>query len=159
VGEFPGVRDPEPSASAIRLRCASARRRWLWRDKGRGSGRRTSAGTADPGAGIYKAQLNAETPVGAIQSIEHALRSLEKAAEQERDRAARAEKMLADYQEQMGKPFEHEARLKDLLVRQAAVNAALDLDKGERQLAPEESAECEPGETGGPWVEAPYTDS
>src|SRR5206468_4095546 len=33
-------------------------------------------------------------------------------------------------------PFEHEARLKELLVRQAELNAALDLDKGERQVAP-----------------------
>jgi N12 class adenine-specific DNA methylase len=88
------------------------------------------------GAATYPVQLNAENPVGTIQSIEHALRSLEKTSEQEQERAARAEKMLADYREQMGKPFEHEARLKDLLFRQAAVNAALDLDKGERQVAP-----------------------
>ena len=85
-----------------------------------------------------------------MQSIEHALRSLEKAAEQEQERAARAEKMLADYQEQAGKPFEHESRLKELLVRQAAVNAALDLDKGERQVAPEdgggETAEAAPAD-------------
>jgi hypothetical protein len=52
------------------------------------------------GAATYTAQLNAENPVGTIQSIEHALRSLEKAAEPERDRAARAENMLADYQEE-----------------------------------------------------------
>jgi len=89
------------------------------------------------GAAIYTVQLNAQNPVGTVQSIEHALRSLEKAAEQEQDRAARAEKMLADYREQMGKPFEHEARLKELLGRQAELNAALDLDKGERQVAPE----------------------
>jgi hypothetical protein len=31
--------------------------------------------------------------------------------------AARAEKMLADYQEQISKPFEHEARLKDETAR------------------------------------------
>jgi N12 class adenine-specific DNA methylase len=98
------------------------------------------------GAATYTVQLNAENPVGTIQSIEHALRSLEKTAEQEQERAARAEKMLADYQEQMGRPFEHEARLKDLLVRQAAVNAALDLDKGERQVAPEDSPEAGSGE-------------
>jgi hypothetical protein len=55
---------------------------------------------------------------------------------EEDDRLARAEKMLADFQEQAGRPFEHEARLKDLLTRQAALNAALDLDKGERQVAP-----------------------
>jgi N12 class adenine-specific DNA methylase len=93
------------------------------------------------GSGIYKAQLNAENPVGTMQSIEHALRSLDKAAEDERERAARAEKMLADFEEQAGRPYEHEARLKELLVLQAELNAALDLDKGERQVAPETGPE------------------
>lgn len=85
-----------------------------------------------------------------MQSIEHALRSLDKAAIDERDRAARAEKMLADFEEQAGRPYEHEARLKDLLLRQAQLNALLDLDKGERQVAedgPEEKPEAE-GDTG-----------
>jgi hypothetical protein len=88
------------------------------------------------GSGIYKAQLNAENSVGTMQSIEYALRGLDKAAVDERERAARAEKMLGDFQEQAGKPFEHEARLKEMLGRQAELNAALDLDKGERQIAP-----------------------
>jgi hypothetical protein len=44
-------------------------------------------------------------------------------------------------QEQAGRPFEHEARLKELLVRQAELNAALDLDKGERQVAPPDGGE------------------
>ena len=59
----------------------------------------------------------------------------------ERERAARAEKMLGDFEEQAGKPFEHEARLKELLGRQTELNAALDLDKGERQIAPPAEAE------------------
>jgi N12 class adenine-specific DNA methylase len=88
------------------------------------------------GAGIYKAQMNAENPLGTMQSIEYALRGLDKAVMEERERLARDEKMLVDFQEQAGRPFEHEARLKDLLTRQAALNAALDLDKGERQVAP-----------------------
>jgi len=88
------------------------------------------------GAGIYKTQLNPENPVGTMQSIEHALRSLDKAALDERERTARAEKMLGDFQEQAGRPFEHETRLKELLVRQPELNASLDLDKGERQIAP-----------------------
>jgi hypothetical protein len=52
--------------------------------------------------------------------------------------------MLGDYQEQLGKPFEHEARLKDLLVKQAQLNALLDLDKGERQVAPPADADIGP---------------
>jgi hypothetical protein len=98
------------------------------------------------GAGIYQAQLNAENPVGTMQSIEYALRGLDKAAVDEQERAARAEKMLGDLQEQAGKPFEHEARLKELLGRQTELNAALDLDKGERQIAP--PAEGEEGVAG-----------
>ena len=61
-------------------------------------------------------------------------------SEDERERAARAEKMLADFPEQAGRPYEHEARLKELLIRQAQLNALLDLDKGERQVAPEDEA-------------------
>ena len=53
----------------------------------------------------------------------------------------RAEKLRADFAEQAGRPFEHEARLKELLGRQAELNAALDLDKGERQIAPAAKAE------------------
>jgi hypothetical protein len=104
------------------------------------------------GTGIYKAQMNAENPVGTMQSIEHALRSLDKAATDERERAARAEKMLADFTEQADRPYEHEARMKELLVRQAELNAALDLDKGERQIAPEDAPDGGPeaeGDAGG----------
>ena len=49
--------------------------------------------------------------------------------------------MLGDFREQAGRPYEHEARLKELLVRQAELYAALDLDKGERQIAPPDSSE------------------
>jgi len=80
--------------------------------------------------------LNAENPLGTMQSIEYALRSLDKALKDERARAARAEKMLGELEEQAGKSFEHEVGLKESLVRQAELNAALDLDKGERQVAP-----------------------
>jgi hypothetical protein len=93
------------------------------------------------GGGIYKAQLNTENPLGTMQSIEYALRSLDKALGDERARAARGEKTLGDLEEQAGKSFEHEARLKELLVRQSELNAALDLDKNERQVAPDAGAE------------------
>jgi len=123
----------------------------------RGRGATLLAGSEDDrlpelfirGSGIYKAQLNTENPVGTIQSIEYALRSLDKAVADERDRAARAEKMLGDFQEQAGKPFEHEARLKELLGRQAELNAALDLDKGERQVAPPAEINPESGSDDG----------
>jgi Helicase conserved C-terminal domain len=93
------------------------------------------------GAVTYKAQLNAENPLGTMQSIEYALRGLDKAVADEQDRAARAEKMLKDFEEQAGRPFEHEIQLKELLVRQTELNAALDLDKGERQIAQDAGGE------------------
>ena len=71
-----------------------------------------------------------------MQSIEHTLRALDKLAEQEQERRTRLEKTLADYQAQANKPFDHEARMKELLARQAQLNAALDLDKNEKQVAP-----------------------
>jgi len=46
----------------------------------------------------------------------------------------RHEKELADYKVQMGRPFEHEARLKELLAKPAQLNGALDLDKHETQI-------------------------
>jgi hypothetical protein len=85
------------------------------------------------GAGTYTAHINADNPVGTMQSIEHTLRTLDKAAEDERHQIERLEKTLTDYQAQANRPFEHEARLKDLLTRQAQLNAALDLDKSDAQ--------------------------
>jgi len=85
--------------------------------------------------------------VGTIQSIEHTLRALDKAKTDEEARLERSQKMLADYREQLGKPFEHEERLRELLARQAEVDAALDLDKGEQQAAAPEAGDTavEPG--------------
>jgi hypothetical protein len=88
------------------------------------------------GRDMYSAHLNAENPLGTMKSIEHALRALDKLAEQEREQGGRLAKTLADYQAQADKPFYHEASMKELLVREAQLNAALDLDKNERQVAP-----------------------
>jgi hypothetical protein len=63
------------------------------------------------------------------------LRNLDKLADDQQSRVARIEKELVDYQAQAERPFEHEDRLKHLLVRQAELNSALDLDKGDQQGA------------------------
>ena len=97
------------------------------------------------GSGTYAANLNADNPVGTIQSIEHTLRSFDRMAENEQERVGRLQKSLADFQSQAGRPFEHEARLRELLARQSALNAALDLDKGERQVAPPADGDPEVG--------------
>ncbi len=87
------------------------------------------------GKDTYRAHINAENPVGTMQSIEHTLRALDRLERDEKDQIERQEKALADYQAQLNRAFEHEERLKELLSRQAQLNAALDLDKGQRQLA------------------------
>jgi hypothetical protein len=86
-------------------------------------------------AGTYTAHINVDNPLGTMQSIEHTLRALDKAVEDERRQAERLEKTLTDYQAQANRPFEHEAHLKELLVRQAQLNATLDLDKSDTQAA------------------------
>jgi N12 class adenine-specific DNA methylase len=85
------------------------------------------------GQAMYSANLNAANPIGTIQSLEHTLRSLDKLLAEQQGRVSRIEKELADYQLQVDRPFEHEQRLKDLLVRQSELNDLLDLDKGDQQ--------------------------
>ncbi len=87
------------------------------------------------GAGTYSAHLNADNPIGTMQSIEHTLRALGRAAADQQQQLQRLDKTLADYQAQAQRPFEHEARPKELLARQAQLNAALDLDKSDAQAA------------------------
>jgi N12 class adenine-specific DNA methylase/adenine-specific DNA methylase len=85
------------------------------------------------GAGTYAAHINPDNPAGTIQSIEHTLRALDKMGEDERHRIEGLGKKLTDYQAQAGRPFEHDARFKQLLARQAQLNTALDLDKSDAQ--------------------------
>jgi hypothetical protein len=88
------------------------------------------------GSGTYTATLNPTNPVGTIQSIEYALRSLERMAERETEKLQQLESDLAAYRRELGKPFEHETRLKELLLKQAELNAALDLHKAMRKQPP-----------------------
>jgi hypothetical protein len=97
------------------------------------------------GKETYKANLNPDNPLGTIQSIEHTLRGLDRRAEDEQLEIERQEKALADYRAQLGRPFEHEARLKDLLAKQAQLNACLDLDKHEAQIVDEPREDMELG--------------
>jgi len=87
------------------------------------------------GHATYSANLNAASPIGTVQSIEHALRSLDRLAGEQQNRVTSIEKELADYQQQADRPFEHDERLKQLLARQAELNSLLDLDKGDQQGA------------------------
>jgi hypothetical protein len=98
------------------------------------------------GKEVYKANLNPENPLGTIASIEHTLRGLDRRAEDGQQDIERQEKALADYRAQLGRPFEHEARLKDLLAKQAQLNACLDLDKHEAQILDEPREDAESAE-------------
>jgi hypothetical protein len=89
------------------------------------------------GTATYTANLNPDNPAGTLMSIDHVLRHLDRRAEDEQREIERQEKALADYKTQLGRPFEHEVRLKELLVKQAQLNAALDLDKHEAQVVVE----------------------
>jgi hypothetical protein len=88
------------------------------------------------GKETYKANLSS-SPLGTVASIDAVLRGLDRKAEEEKLEIERQEKALAQYKAQLGRPFEHEARLKELTVQQAQLNAALDLDKHETQTVAE----------------------
>ena len=83
--------------------------------------------------GTYTATLNPGNSVGTIQSIEYALRSLERMGEREAEKLQQLESDLAAYRREAEKPFEHEARLKELLLKQTELNAALDLHQSDAQ--------------------------
>lgn len=83
----------------------------------------------------YKANLNFESPLGTISSIEHAIRNIDRHAESERRESERKEKALADYNGQLHRVFEHAERMQQLVVKQAELNALLDLDKHDAQTA------------------------
>ena len=102
------------------------------------------------GKETYKANLNSENPLGTVASIDSVLRGLDRKAEEEQRDVEQQEKALADYRAQLGRPFEHEARLKELVAKQAQLNAALDLDKHEAQVVAEgpETGEKAPGFVG-----------
>jgi len=89
------------------------------------------------GTHTYEANLNTENELGTIASIENTLRRLDRFAEEEQSELERKEKALADYREQLHRPFEHEERLRELILKQVEINRALDLDKGEMQVVAE----------------------
>src|SRR5437764_12217908 len=78
------------------------------------------------GTHTYEAYLNPENPLGTIASIEATLRRLDRFAEEEQAEIERKEKALADYKEQIGRPFEHEETLRELCVRQQEMNKKLE---------------------------------
>ncbi|MGB9151687.1 MAG: hypothetical protein WCD70_01200, partial [Alphaproteobacteria bacterium] len=85
------------------------------------------------GQATYAVHLNADNPIGSLMSIERTLRGLETVQTRIESEIERDEKAMVEYQVQGERDFEHEERLKELLVEQARLNAALDLDKDDKQ--------------------------
>ncbi len=85
------------------------------------------------GKHTYEANLNSENALGTIASIEYALRRFDRDAEEEQSKCERMEKALADYREQLNRPFEHEECLRELCIKHQEINKLLDLDKGDAQ--------------------------
>jgi hypothetical protein len=71
-------------------------------------------------------------------------RVLDRQAEDEQRDIEWQEKGLADFKGHLNRPFEHEARLPELLVKQEQLNAALDLNKPEAQVVANEQQIASP---------------
>jgi hypothetical protein len=85
------------------------------------------------GNATYAIHYNIDNPTGTLMSIERTLRGLESIEARLADEISRDEKALAEYKVQIERAFEHEKRLKELLVEQAKLNTELDLDKDDAQ--------------------------
>ncbi len=95
------------------------------------------------GTHTYEVHLNIESALGTIASIETLLRHLDRFAEEEKNEYERQEKALADYKEQLHRPFEHEEQLRELLLKQQGINRQLDLDKSETQVVENQEQEVD----------------
>jgi N12 class adenine-specific DNA methylase len=89
------------------------------------------------GRETYEVRFNPESAAGTIASIEYALRHLDRDLEEEKAACGRKEKELADYQEQLGRKWEHEEQFQAMKDKQKDINRQLDLGKGERQVVAE----------------------
>jgi hypothetical protein len=91
------------------------------------------------GFAAYSFHHNLENPLGTIMSIERTLRGFEAIQGRLESDIARDQNELAEYRVQSEKPFEYEEQLKQLLVKQAQLNAELDLGKDDKQAVTAES--------------------
>ena len=79
-----------------------------------------------------------DSEVGSIASLDYALRSMEEDVKDYRETLDNLEKQYLKLQEELQKPFEYEAKLKELCVKQESINKKLDLDKSESGVAVDE---------------------
>jgi hypothetical protein len=78
----------------------------------------------------YSAKVS-PSPIGIISSLEHAARSIEENLAARRTDLVQAKKNLTDLSALIGRPFEHDARHRELQTRQAELVQSLDLTKNQ----------------------------
>jgi len=102
------------------------------------------------GSASYQAKISM-SQVGIIASLEHAVRSIEERIELRRSDLTQTRKNLTELSALVGKPFEHEARYRELQKRQTELVDALDITKNQAssRLA------AEPGDSEAPAAAAP----
>jgi hypothetical protein len=89
------------------------------------------------GSHAYELSINPQNPLANLSGLEAELRRLDSYAKAAQDECECKEKALVDYREQLGRPFEQEERLRELLVQQADINRSLDVDKSDVQVVAE----------------------
>jgi N12 class adenine-specific DNA methylase/2'-5' RNA ligase len=89
----------------------------------------------------YSANTNPDAPLGTLASIESAIRNIDRHAEAAQSNITDTQRKLADTNDLLGKPFEQDAKLKNLLQRQAALAKELQTDAADQQAAAAELAE------------------
>ncbi len=95
------------------------------------------------GAKRYELNLNGQSAIGTLMSIEHAVRSFETFRDKELMRLADLNLNLKRFNEELTKTFEYEDKLNKLLDKQDEINNNLDLTKSDLQTEFSEMDDCE----------------
>jgi N12 class adenine-specific DNA methylase len=96
------------------------------------------------GAATYGATANPDNPMGTIMSIEAVVRNFETTRDGFMQELERRRQSLATLEAEANKPFAHEARVEELLKRQAEITKALDLNQHDHQAAAPDDSDAKP---------------
>jgi hypothetical protein len=72
-----------------------------------------------------------ETSLGTVRSLEYFVQNMEDRLAHEQSELMNAEKKCGELEAKIGQPFEHEAKLQSLAVRQKELEEALDITKNQ----------------------------
>lgn len=95
------------------------------------------------GTFLYEMHFDPNNMFDNIREMDAQLRDLERVIERAQEDREQMEKNLSDFREQLGKSFEHEEHLRELLKQQQQINEKLDLDKSETQIGDEKGEDEE----------------